>query len=322
MGGGIRTAAFAARPTLTLQVEDDSNLVVSAFAQDEVRLGAAVSVTIGLKIEHDTTAGWGLLPSGRVLWRLSPNQRVWAAVSKARRTPSTTERKMRFNVSALPGQFMPVLVGYVGNPNAVSETLVETEAGYRTRIGSSAELDVTVFRGHYDHLTTTESLTPRFEATPGPPHIFAGQEIANLLAATTEGVEVSAHWSPFRVWRFDGSYSALRVSPHPDAATRDPLAAGRDGNAPTHQGQVRASAWLTPRLEVGGGVYYVGRLEQLAVPSYTRTDARAEFALTRQLSLIGVGQNLFDGTHREFQTISPIATEVPRSVRADLRWRF
>ena len=81
------------------------------------------------------------------------------------------------------------------------------------------------------------------------------------------------------------------------------------------RGSQRGSRWAA-------AIYYVGRLEQLAVPSYTRTDARAEFALTRQLSLIGVGQNLFDRTHREFQTISPIATEVPRSVRADLRWKF
>jgi len=39
---------------------------------------------------HDLVfGGWGLLPSARAMWAASPGQRVWAAASRARRTPST-----------------------------------------------------------------------------------------------------------------------------------------------------------------------------------------------------------------------------------------
>jgi len=58
------------------------------------------------------------------------------------------------------------VIGALGNPAFQSETLVNTEVGYRVEIGSTASVDVAVFHGRYDNLKTSEPLAPRLELTP------------------------------------------------------------------------------------------------------------------------------------------------------------
>jgi len=322
LGGGFRRASSSSQPTFTLDVASDANDVFNAFVQDQIALGGGVALTLGSKIERDTTAGWGLLPSARVMWQPASNQRLWGAVSRARRTPATTDRLLRINIMALPGDPLPLLVGYVGNPAFGNEELLETEAGYRVQIGSTAEIDIAAFHGLYTGLKTAEPLPPVFEATPGPPHLFLAQQSANLLDATTQGIEIGARWTPVKGLRIDGSYSPMRVTPRLDPSSQDVRARAFDGNVPSQQWQLHANAWLTPRLEVDAALYHVGELRRLQVPAYTRLDGRVEFRLTKQLALVGVGQNLTDRSHTEFRADAMVSTAIPRSARAELRWRF
>ncbi|HUF05842.1 MAG TPA: TonB-dependent receptor, partial [Candidatus Binatia bacterium] len=74
---------------------------------------------------------------------------------------------------------------------------------------------------------------------------------------------------------------------------------------------------------VGASLSRVGRLRQLAVPAYTRLDARAEWRLNSRLSAAAVGQNLLSGHHPEFSSaVLFLTSSVPRSARLDLRWEF
>jgi iron complex outermembrane receptor protein len=322
LGGGVRHASFSSRPTFTLNIASDDNVVFNTFVQDEITLGKGVAVTLGSKLEHDTTAGWGLLPSARVLWQAPGNQRVWAAIARARRTPSLIDRTLRINYAAVASEPLPLLLGWLGNPDYLSEQFLQTEVGYRIRLGANAGIDVTAFRGHYSDLQTLEPLAPAFEATPGPPHLFIGSQFGNLLQLDTRGLEISAHWSPIRDWRFDGSYSTIHFSPRPEPGTLDLAAATVDGNAPRHQWQLHSSAWLTSRIQVDGAVYYVGRLRQLEIPAYTRVDIRGEVLLTKPLALIVVGQNLLDRVHQEYWIGAATSSGIARSGRLELRWRF
>jgi iron complex outermembrane recepter protein len=322
-GGGVRHAALDTRGTFTLEIAPDSNSVFNTFGQDEIALGKGVSATLGAKLEHDTHAGWGLLPSARVMWEASPNQHVWAGVSRARRTPSASDRLLRVYLGSLPGEQLPVYYGFAGNPDLASERLVQVEGGYRIRRGSSANLEVTAFHGRYTDLRTNEPTVPVVEMRPTP-QVFVGARADNLLDVNTTGLEISGRWAPTSVWRVDGSYAALRFTPHVRPASLDAAAAVDDGNAPSSQWQLHSSAWLTARTEIDFSFYRVGRLRSLQIPAYSRADARLEFTLGPQLSLAVVGQNLTSRHHLEFSGVDSLmqASAVPRSGRLQLRWQF
>jgi iron complex outermembrane receptor protein len=64
------------------------------FAQDRFHLSDDLALIAGVKVERSTFTGWQVLPNLRLAWQ--PNQRnlVWAAVSRAVRTPSRIDRQL------------------------------------------------------------------------------------------------------------------------------------------------------------------------------------------------------------------------------------
>ena len=110
----------------------------NTFLQDEISVRPGVALTLGSKLEYDTFGGWGVLPSARAIWEASPGQRLWAAVSRTRRTPSNADRTVQLNLGVMPGQGLPILLATKGNPNFRSERLVQLEVGHRIRLGSTA----------------------------------------------------------------------------------------------------------------------------------------------------------------------------------------
>jgi iron complex outermembrane receptor protein len=154
-------------------------------------------------------------------------------------------------------------------------------------------------------------------------HLLVATQYSNLLSAETSGVEVAGHWAPISWWRLDGSYSGFHIAPHADAASRDPVAPAFDANAPQHQWQLHSSLWPTPRLQLDASLYHVGALRQNGADAYTRADARVEFKISRPLSVIATGQNLFDPAHAEYPGILPVvASAIPRAVNVGLSWKF
>jgi len=311
--------------SLSLAPNQAQESVVNAFAQDEIAFGPRVKVTLGAKVEHDTHVGWGVQPTARVMWTLVPEQQhVWAAVSRALHTPSLIDLTGRFNYVSFTGQGgLPIVVGALGNPSLQSEEVVTTEAGYRLEIGSVASIDVTGFVGRYDNLKTAEPLAPQMEFTPAPAHLFIATQFANLLQATSSGVEFGAHVIPAAWWRIDGSYSTFHLAPHASPASHDEAAASFDGNAPRAQWQARSSFSIGRGAELDAMVFHAGAIRSLQIDGYTRADARLQVPLTRVVALSVVGQNLFDPAHAEFGGVAAIVTPtlVPRSASVNLIWK-
>jgi iron complex outermembrane receptor protein len=322
-GGGYRYVGFSVDNTFTMSLDPRPARTFSTFLQDEIALRPDLALTLGSKLEHDTFGGWGLLPSARIMWELTPSQHLWGAVSRTRRTPALTERYSRVNVGVAEGPGLPVAFGYTGNPDYRSEVLVQTEAGFRTSIGPDATLDATVFSGAYDGLPTIEPLPPVVSLTPPPAHLQVGGTFANLLSARSSGVELSGQWNPVAPWQLEASYSFLHVTARVDPTSLDPGKAATDGSAPSHQWLLRSTASLRPGVQLGASVARVGALDQLRIPAYTRVDARLEVRLSRHLTAAAVGQNLTGDAHREFSSdILFLSSGVPRSARLDLRWEF
>ena len=213
--------------------------LLNAFAQDELRLARRVALTLGAKFEHDTNEVSTLQPTARIMWDLEPKQHVWAAVSRALRTPSLVDEDVRLDLPptiqpAAPGtpqSNIPVAISVFGNPSILDERLLSTEAGYRIDIGSRAALDVAGFIDRYQDLETNEPAAPTRALVNGSPVIDLSSTFENLLDADTRGVEVTARVTLTPSWRADRDLSAFHLTPHPDAASHDPSAPAFDGDA-------------------------------------------------------------------------------------------
>jgi iron complex outermembrane receptor protein len=263
-------------------------------------------------------------PTARVIWKGLPRQRLWAATSRALRTPALDETGLRLDSPPVPTPSgLPLFVTGLGNPASKTETFVEAEAGYRIEIGTTAAVSITGFAGRYDHLVTHEVGAPVVQLVPLPA-ILVTDHGDNQLAATTRGLEVDSHWSPTPAWRFDASYTAFHLTPHLAAGSLDPLAATSDGSAPGAQWQLRSGFSPTPHTTLNVAILRVGPVEQMQVAAYTRADLNAEWRFVHGLSLMVIGQNLFAAAHAEFAGPSALLlpTQVPRSASLRLRWAF
>jgi iron complex outermembrane receptor protein len=327
VGAGYRYIAesFLGHTGISMTPAEDDSSLLTAFVQDEIGLfGQRLAVTLGSRVQYDLQAGARIQPTARVIWKGLPRQRLWAATSRALRTPAIDETGLRLDYPPVPTPSgLPLFVTALGNPASKTETFVDAEAGYRLEIGTTAAVDITGFAGRYDHLVTKEVGAPVVQLVPLP-EILVVSHGDNLLAATTRGLEVAAHWSPAPAWRFDASYTTLHVTPHLAAGSLDPLAATSDGNAPGAQWQLRSWFSPTPHTTLNVAIFHVGPLEQMQVAAYTRADLNAEWRFVHGLSLMAIGQNLFTAAHAEFAGPSSLllATQVPRSASLRMRWAF
>ena len=343
-GGGYRhiVESMMGQNGYTFSPDGVRPLIVNGFAQDAIALvRRRVELTVGAKFENNTFAGFGFQPNTRIMWTITPTQRVWAASSRALRTPSLIDRGLHveYPLAALgrsalaqldtPPQSravfaaMPIVVGAVGNPDFSSEHLVDTEAGYRFNLGSIWSVDVVGFSGRYDDLQTYEPQTPVVEIVNGLPQVKILTRYENIMRADTHGAEVSSRVQLRDGWQVDGAFSAFRLTPHANGS-QDPAVALYEGHAPARQWRAHLALPLFARGQADVHLFRTGPLPQLAVDPYTRLDARVEWSLSGQISAVVSGQNLLDGAHSEFRghETNMQSTLVPRSGSLRLVWRF
>jgi iron complex outermembrane receptor protein len=326
-GAGYRSihASLDGHLGISLVPADTTQSIFNTFVQDEIAVvPKRLSLTLGAKVERDAAVGFGIQPTGRVMWSVTRNQRVWGAVSRALRTPSILDRDIlvQFPVVQTPSG-IPYGVEARGNPDARSESVVSVESGYRAEVGDFT-LDVAAFSSKYGRLKTTEPLEPYLSMTPAGPIVVAPRTFANLMHADARGIELSGDWRPVPFWRLDGGYTAFHLTPHLDADSQDPGTAAYAGGAPVQQWRARSWIALPARMQVDALLLHVGAISGATIPAYTRADLRVEFAATRQLSLVAVGQNLIGSSHVEFSGdgAQVIATRQPRAGRVQLVWKF
>lgn len=306
----------------------DQNLF-SAFAQDEIALAPTVKLTAGSKVEHNDYTGYELEPSLRLAWDPAPNQLVWAAVSRAVRTPSRYDRDLQV-VSGLvnppaPYQFPPTYLA--GNPDFISETVLAYEAGYRAQVASDFSVSVSTYYNVYDHLRST-SETPTTPTYVFPYPIFW----QNNLEGHTYGGEVSADWQVASWWRLHAGYDLLREMLYPRPGTTSLTGSTFETADPEHQASFRSSWDLPHRLKLDADVRYVDTLvvsegatdgmQVGIVPAYWDADSRLAWEATSQLELSLVGQNLLHPSHPEAGFPGAGQEEIERAVYGEATWRF
>lgn len=275
----------------------------NGFVQDEISLREHLKLTIGTKLTHYSYTGFEWQPSARLA--LNPNQKstLWAAVSKAVRSPS------RFDVDYfLPTYTVPPTSPSVaGGPNFVSEKLTAYELGYRLQPGQRSSFSVATFYSVYHDLYSVEAL-------PGT----LTYQIQNGSEGESWGAELSGNYELTTKWRLRGGYTYFNK----DLRAKKGHSFNPDylGNDAKHRAVLQSILDLPLHLQLDIAARYLSGLPKtlatVAVPSYFTFDTRLAYTF-KWIEIAVVGQNLLEDNHTEFGS-----SNIPRNFYAKISARL
>jgi len=311
---------------ISLVPADRNTQLFSSFIQDEIAIVPDhLMLTIGAKLEHNDYTGFGTMPSASVAWIPTPRHTVWAAISKAERTPSELDVALRVDAALFAGPGgIPVLLTQFGNPNIKNEGLISYEMGYRTMVSRQLSIDFTAYYNNYSHQETSEPSTPYLVNAPSQ-YLVLPLVFANLMHGETHGTEIAVNWKVTDRWNLSPGYALEQIHMHLAPASQDTISvSGAEESSPVNAAQLRSHLALGRGLTWDTSGYFVDRLTDPREPSYTRLDTGLSWELGERLALSLVGQNLLRGRHEEFfdTTESVDTTLIRRSAYAKVEWRF
>jgi len=280
----------------------------TGFVQDEIALVPnRLHVALGTKIEHNDYTGFEIQPSGRVNWRLSPSGTLWAAVSRALRTPSRIDRELFARVSA--DSFL------AGGPGFHSEEELAYELGYRHQQGSLA-LSVATFYSRYHGLRSLEQVY----VNPLAPDTVV---IGNGQDGESYGAELTADYRVTDRWRLRAGYTELRVHVWPNPGSTDMSRGATESQAPDRQFFLLSSVDLPAHLGLAAWFRAIDDINNQVVPAYAELNVTLTWRPTSKVECSLVGQNLLHSRHREFgAAASPTRRDIQRGVYGAVAWRF
>ena len=287
-------------PTTVFTPNNRLDQMYTAFVQDEISLAEnRLWLTIGSKFLRTSFAAFEPQPSARLLWTPSDRQTLWAAVTRAVRTPSDVERSLGGSgfVAANP----PIFSRVTPNQDFVSEKLVGYEAGYRSLLDPKLYVDITAFHNRYSDLLSREIGRAFAEASPPPAHFVIPISLGNGLYGSTSGFEIAPNWRPAPWWQLDGAYSYLNMNLQKRPGSLDTTGiALTEGSSPGHQIVVRSWLNLPGKLEFSQTYRYVSALPTQRAGSYQTADAWLAWRPGQLVEFSVTGRNLLQPNHPEF----------------------
>lgn len=296
-------------PELVITPARRDEQLFNVFFQDAIEVvPRSLTFTLGSKFEHTAFTSFEFEPSARLLWKASERQVVWAAVSRAIRTPTRLERDGRLTTGVeAPG----IEQVNVGNSSLVSEELIAYELGYRATPNPRLSFDAAAYFNDYRKLVGYEEGTPFLASEPLPLHWVAPALAQNSGHGQNYGMELSADWQVAPWVRFSGGYSWFQ-SQLPNDLVDD---------TSQHGGFARAHVELTPELEWNTALTFTHAATHPDIPAYARWDMGVSWHPRPALELSVVGQNLTAARHRE-NAHDDNTTWIPRNIYGKITWGF
>ena len=310
----------------TLNPVSVDDQVFSGFIQDELTLlDDKLWLTIGSKFEHNDYSGFEGQPSARLMWIPHPQHRVWAAVSRAVRTPSRAEQGLSALTAVIPPQALPFPpfstpptgVFTSGNPNFRSEEVISYELGYRTTLTKSVSLDVTGFYNDYRDLRQGKHGNP----VPSGISFNVPNSFVNALKANSYGVEIATVWQMLDWWRWDVNYSWLQMDLQP-SDTITPV-------GPEQRVSLRGALSPLQGFDFDFWFRYVDsnsaitEFGTLKINPYVTLDLRLAWHPIKDIELSLVGQNLLADKHLEYINENQTTpTAIDRGMYGKFSWTY
>lgn len=315
-GLGYRHIDYQFENTPGIQLTPDGQGLdqYSAFLQGDYDLTDKIRITLGSKFEHNDFTGFEFQPSLRLRWQPHEYHTIWAAVSRAVRTPAVFDTDSRTNLFIIPGA-PGLLFSLFGSRDLDVEELVAYELGYRELLRPNLSLDISLFYNDYDNLLTSEpDPAPVFE----PPNLVFSSTLDNRMTGETYGIDAVAEWKPLDYWRLVAGYSFLKMALHRDKTSGDVFTeATLEGSSPQQQFQLRSYLDLPHNIQFDTSLFWVDELagQFPAVDDYLRLDFHLGWKPVKDVSLDLFLQNVLEDQHQEFG----FGSEVPRSIFARIR---
>jgi len=273
--------------------------LVNTFIQDQVNLVPhKLELTIGTKFLYNDYSGFDIQPSARMSWTPASKHTIWAAVSRAVRTPSRFETELSSPLIA------------ASDNGFKSETVIAYEIGYRARVGERVSLSLATFYNKYDDLRTfnTRTGTPAF--------IFGNDQKADTWGFEISGNAVATDW-----WRLRAGYTYLDKKFTIKAPNVLPTSDLIEALDPKHQVMLQSIMNISKCLQWDVTARYIDDIKStlsvgVAVGSYMAFDMRLAWEC-KKFTLSLQGKDLAAQDHTEFVTL-----QVPRSVAAKISFRF
>lgn len=276
--------------------------LANAFVQDQIALSQKTNLTLGLKAENDPYSGVSLMPNIRLSWKPNPDVLLWAAASRAVRTPTPFDE----DVIGRQGSFTFLL----GNPNFKREKLTAYEVGWRAQAATRATVSVSLYYNVYDDLKTLEF---------PPPTLFPAFW-GNEMEGFTYGLEAWGSYAIADWWHISAGLMEEREHLRLKPDSHSLLGTWQSGHDPDHQAFIRSSMNLSDRWTLDADLREVGSLQYPHVPAYTELNARLGWQVNDKLQISLSGFNLLHPWHQEYAF--PFSDRIGRSVFLDTRVKF
>lgn len=303
-GGGIRASRLdtVGNASIYLLPPKRTLLLANAFAQYGWAFAPTAKLTLGVKLEKDPYVGTSVLPNARLAWKPGDTLLLWTSASRAVRSPTPFDRDV---VEARNG--IPLLIG---GANFRTEKLTAFEAGTRFQAASNATFSLSAFYNLYDDLKALEQTR-----TTIIPLYWA-----NAIRGRSYGLEAWGDISLARWWKLRAGLNLLHERFRFKPGATGFLGANQVGNDPPRQATLGSAFNIGSRLTIDADLRYVGPLSTPALPSYYELGGRIGWRVTDQLQLSVSGRNLLHKWHQELP--ASIATQVPRTILAGLKWHI
>ncbi len=313
-GGGYRIqhddfpATISPTQPLYFSPQDRKLTLGNVFGQDTFALTPALKLILGLKIEDDPYTGVAPLPEARLSWRVSDNNMLWAAISRAVRAPSRLDRDLYERVGSITA---------LAGGDFQSEKLTAYELGYRVQPSSRSSISVSTFYNVYTDLRTVEF-------SPGDtfPIMFA-----NRMEGDTYGAEVWGSYQLLSWWRLNAGANWLHKNLHFEPGSSQLGGLALAGNDPSYQASLRSTMFLARNGLFELELRQIGSLPDPASPAYTELNARLAWTLSPSTELSIKGTDLIHPQHLEFGTtaaplqLGATGVETGRAFFIEARWQ-
>lgn len=265
------------------------------FVQDSIALGRRVDLTLGTKFEYSSYTGSEYLPSVHLGWHPSDIVLLWAAVSRAARTPSRIDRELTAEGFVAPAR------------DFGSEEMIAYEIGYRGSPLKGTHISVSLYCHDYDEL---RALTVRDDGL---------LEFGNVMQGRIYGVEAWADYGVLDWWRLEGGVNIMEKD-----LTLSPPGVPQSleqhmGNDPGWQGFLRTTMDLSPAIEFYAALRYVDDLPDPPLSDYLAVDARLGWRVTDAMEISVSASNIF-GDHIETGTSD--GRRIRPNFEVGANWRF
>jgi len=293
LGMNLRHLSSNFSNTPQFQMRDRSTDLSSFFINDELNLfGGAFRIIGGLKLERNSYTRWASQPSLRVI-ASDDHWALWAAASRAARTPNDSENNMLWNLRNAG----PFVVQLTGSGAVHTEKVTTYEVGGRLRPTENSLIEITAFKTFYKGVPDVVQGAPNFTTFTVP------VTLTNVLNGKGEGIEANFRYSPRPWMTLKGSYTYLHqnYTPFPLVNFETTFTARtNEGQDPANRFHLGLGLDLPRNVEFDANLYFTGpfRKREGTIPGYHRLDLRFGWKPNDELEVSLVGQDLLQASYQ------------------------